>query len=45
MDEFELFKRLGMALAIGLLLGVERGWQMRRAPEGGRIAGGLTLVI
>ncbi|HXP97222.1 MAG TPA: DUF4010 domain-containing protein [Telmatospirillum sp.] len=45
MDEFELFKRLGMALAIGLLLGVERGWQMRQAPEGGRIAGIRSFAL
>ncbi len=39
MDEFDLYKRLGLALAIGMLLGVERGWQLRQAPEGTRIAG------
>ncbi len=30
---------LGLALALGLLIGVERGWAERRAPEGERIAG------
>jgi uncharacterized membrane protein (DUF4010 family) len=29
MDTFELFQRFSVALAIGLLIGVERGWQER----------------
>lgn len=29
---------LGIALAIGLLIGVERGWKFREAKEGERIA-------
>lgn len=45
MDEVELFKRLGLALAIGLLLGLERGWQARNAPEGTRIAGIRTFSL
>ena len=40
---------LGTALAIGLLIGVERGWKSREAKEGGRIAGlrtyGLTGLL
>jgi uncharacterized membrane protein (DUF4010 family) len=39
MDEIEIFKRLAMALAIGLMLGVERGWETRNVPDGTRIAG------
>lgn len=35
----ELLTLLGLALALGLLIGIERGWSERRAPEGGRIAG------
>jgi len=31
--------RLGIAIAIGLLIGVERGWKFREAKEGERIAG------
>ena len=45
MDDLDLFKRLGMALAIGLLLGAERGWQMRLAPEGSRIAGIRSFAL
>jgi hypothetical protein len=26
-DTMELFQRLGVALAIGLLIGIERGWK------------------
>jgi len=33
------FKALGIALAIGLLIGLERGWQMRDKAEGMRVAG------
>ena len=40
---------LGIALAIGLLIGVERGWKSREAKEGERIAGlrtyGLTGLL
>jgi len=41
----ELFARLGLALAIGLLVGVERGWKKREAPEGSRIAGIRTFGL
>jgi uncharacterized membrane protein YhiD involved in acid resistance len=34
-----LIARLGLALAIGLLVGLERGWRERDAPEGSRTAG------
>ena len=36
---------LGVALAIGLLIGVERGWKMRDAAEGARIAGVRTYGL
>ena len=39
MDELQIFERLGMALAVGLMLGIERGWETRSVPEGTRIAG------
>ncbi|HVY85229.1 MAG TPA: DUF4010 domain-containing protein [Caulobacterales bacterium] len=42
---FDLFQRLGMALAIGFLVGVERGWTHRAAPEGSRAAGLRTHAI
>ncbi len=38
----ELFVRLGVALALGLLIGLERGWEAREAPEGRRVAGFRT---
>lgn len=47
--EFEQLVLLGMALVIGLLIGVERGWASREAKEGERIAGlrtyGLTGLL
>src|SRR4029434_7682466 len=36
---------LGLALALGLLVGVERGWQERAAAEGSRIAGIRTFGL
>ncbi|HDR28759.1 MgtC/SapB family protein, partial [Rhodovulum sp.] len=49
MEDFELFRRLGLALAIGLLFGLERGWHARGEPEGERVAGlrtfGLTGLL
>lgn len=41
----ELLLDLGLSLAIGLLVGTERGWQEREAPEGGRIAGIRTFGL
>ena len=37
--------RLGVALAIGLLIGIERGWHGRELAEGGRIAGVRTFGL
>lgn len=45
MDNFELFQRLGLALAIGLLIGLERGWTSRAEGEGERTAGLRTLAL
>jgi uncharacterized membrane protein (DUF4010 family) len=39
MIELQNFKLLGVALAIGLLIGLERGWHTRDKGEGMRIAG------
>ena len=36
---------LGTALAVGLLIGVERGWKLREAKEGERIAGLRTYGL
>ncbi|MBA4208222.1 MAG: hypothetical protein C0454_01685 [Parvibaculum sp.] len=40
-----LIVNLGLALAIGLLVGLERGWREREAPDGGRVAGIRTYGI
>lgn len=45
MDTFELFQRLSVALAVGLLIGLERGWQSRKEEEGERAAGLRTLAL
>lgn len=45
MIEPENFKLLGIALAIGLLIGLERGWQVRERGEGMRIAGLRTYGL
>jgi uncharacterized membrane protein (DUF4010 family) len=44
-DLFDLFQRLGLALAIGFLVGVERGWKQRKEAEGGRVAGLRTFTL
>ena len=40
-----LIARLGLALAIGLVVGLERGWRERDAPDGARTAGIRTYAI
>lgn len=45
MELIDLFERLGLALAIGLLFGVERGWQEREAKPGSRVAGIRTFAL
>lgn len=40
-----LILRIGLALAIGLLVGLERGWREREAPAGSRTAGIRTYGI
>ena len=45
MDTFELFQRLSVALAVGLLIGLERGWRERKEGEGGRTAGLRTFAL
>jgi uncharacterized membrane protein (DUF4010 family) len=36
---------LAAAVAAGLLIGIERGWKLRRAPEGTRVAGVRTFTL
>lgn len=39
------FLELGAALAVGLLIGIERGWNLRRASDGTRVAGVRTFIL
>ncbi|KLK93780.1 membrane protein [Microvirga vignae] len=45
MNDTSLLLRLGVALAIGLLVGLERGWQRREEAEGERTAGLRTYTL
>ena len=45
MDQEELFRRLAVALAIGLLIGLERGWQTREDTDHQRTAGLRTYAL
>ena len=44
-DALTLLERLAVALAAGLLIGLERGWHDRDLPEGGRVAGFRTFAV
>jgi uncharacterized membrane protein (DUF4010 family) len=44
-DTFELVGRLATALAIGLVIGIERGWKQRGEAEGERAAGLRTHAL
>lgn len=43
--EIDLFRNIGIALALGLLIGIERGWSARGEPAGGRVAGIRTFGL
>lgn len=45
LSELEILQRLGVALAIGLLIGAERGWSRRELAEGRRVAGIRTFGL
>jgi uncharacterized membrane protein (DUF4010 family) len=45
MDQTDILLRLGLALAIGLLIGLERGWHGRQESEGDRTAGIRTFAL
>jgi hypothetical protein len=45
MDTYELIQRLSVALAIGLIIGIERGWKQRSEPEGESAAGLRMLSV
>lgn len=44
-DTIQNFSGLGLALAIGLLVGIERGWQERDLERGARVAGIRTFAL
>ena len=45
MDFEQLLSRVALALGIGLLIGLERGWRTREAESGSRAAGIRTFAI
>ncbi|MBI1181501.1 MAG: DUF4010 domain-containing protein [Alphaproteobacteria bacterium] len=45
MPDIQTFVNLAIALGIGAMIGVERGWSQRRQPEGGRVAGLRTFTL
>ncbi|MFC3226404.1 MgtC/SapB family protein [Marinibaculum pumilum] len=45
MTDLEIFQRLAVALAIGTLVGLERGWQTRETEEQRRTAGLRTFAL
>ncbi len=45
MEQIELFERLGVALAAGLLVGLERGWRARAGADRERAAGLRTFGL
>lgn len=45
MDDLTPFRGLALALGVGLLIGVERGWRMRGEAAGHRVAGIRTFAI
>lgn len=45
MDEYSLFERVAVALAAGILIGIERGWHGRAEAEGSRVAGIRTFGL
>src|SRR3546814_15548233 len=45
MNELGPLRDLALALGIGLLIGVERGWRLRSEPDGNRVAGIRTFAL
>ena len=45
MTDVEAIGRLALALAVGLIVGIERGWVERHAAEGSRVAGVRTFAL
>lgn len=40
-----IFRRLAAALAVGILIGIERGWRQRDAADGSRVSGLRTFAL
>lgn len=45
MPSTEILLQIAAALAVGVLVGVERGWNLRSAPQGMRVAGVRTFSL
>ena len=45
METLALLQPLALSLAIGLMIGLQRGWQTRDAPAGHRVAGFRTFGL
>lgn len=45
MEQFEILGRLGLALAIGLIIGIERGWHRRTDTPDSQDAGVRTITL
>ena len=45
LDPLGAVQALAASLAVGLLVGLERGWQAREVAEGGRVAGFRTFAL
>lgn len=45
MNELETLERLVLAASVGLLFGIERGWQQRAQKDGSRVAGIRTYTL
>jgi len=44
-SELDILYRMAVALAVGAVIGLERGWAERNAPEGTRVAGLRTFTL
>ena len=44
-DQWSVLAGLGMALGLGLLIGIQRGWTLRHAADGSRFAGIRTFGL
>src|ERR1043166_6337198 len=45
MTDYQSLESIAIAAAIGLLIGIERGWQFRHEQDGKRVAGIRTFTL